>query len=103
MTNTGTQVVSTLQFKIGYYNTSDALVWVSADYLQTNLLPGEQRALSFQLDTDYKTMQHSEITQALVNGSQDGFTNAPLQKTIDLPDGYHISLAYDAMVYEPLH
>lgn len=102
VTNTGTQVVSTLQFKMGYYNSSGSLVWVSADYLQTNLLPGEQRALSFQLDTDYKTMQHETVTQTFVNGGENGFTPAPAQQTIDLPDGYKISLAYDAMVYEPL-
>lgn len=102
VTNMGTKIVSTLQFKIAYYNSDGHLVWVSADYLQTNLLPGEQRALSFQLDRHYTSMQHNNITQTLVNGSHNGFTPAPSQHTIAIPDGYKISLAYDAMVYEPL-
>ena len=108
VTNTGTKIVSTLQFKIGIYDAADTLVWVEAEYLQTNLLPGEQRALSFQIKSDFKARKSEDIDQIIMNGEVIQITRTKPLNSLILPDitgetaGYKLSLTYDAMVYEPL-
>ena len=49
VTNTGTEIVSTLQLKLSYLNSNGGLAWVEPFYLQNNLIPGEIRALQIPL------------------------------------------------------
>ncbi len=102
VTNTGTKIVSTLQFKMGIYNPQGDLVWVDADYLQTNLLPGEKRELSLPLNAQAFTMQYGEVYPITVNGIAKPKERFEMRSELPMKDGYTLRLNYDAMVYEPL-
>lgn len=102
VTNTGPKIISTLQFKIGYYNASGTLIWVDADFLQTNLLPGEQRALSFPLKSSLETLETGPIAAFTVNGQDAEFNRSTAMPKIPLGNGMGVHVTYDAMVYEPL-
>ena len=103
ITNTGTEIVSTLQVKLTYLNARDRVSWVEPYYLQNNLIPGERRTVTIPI---LKTVPKSEFS--LMNAAVNGKTQNISQPVI-WPAGVkrpnnagQILIDYDAMIYRPL-
>jgi len=103
ISNTGTEIVSTLQLKLTYIDDQKRISWVEPYYLQNNLISGEERVIRVALS---ETSAHSEvpISSMTINGKNAVINGDPLLPTgIRLPGNEgQILIDYDAMIYRPL-
>ncbi len=103
LSNSGTEIVSTLQVKLSYLNIDGRLAWVEPYYLQNNLIPGEERLVKIPLIALPKPSRVS-TDHISINGKDIAIANTSLWPTgIKLPDeSGQIIIDYDAMIYRPL-
>jgi hemin uptake protein HemP len=101
--NSGTEIVSTVQLKLSYLDKGGRLAWVQPHYLQNNLLPGEERAITVAL-TALPPKQDIYTEVVTINGKKAQITQDVLWPAgIALPGGEgKILIDYDAMLYQPL-
>lgn len=103
VTNTGTEIVSTLQLKLSYVDAEGRLMWVEPYYLQNNLIPGEVRTLQIPLSEKART--HVSSPERLqINGKSSSINlNSIWPIGIKLAGkDVRIMIDYDAMLYRPL-
>lgn len=103
LSNTGTEIVSTLQLKLTYIDAENQTSWVEPFYLQNNLIPGEEREISVRLSkpSPASTVPIGPVT---INGEEAEINAQSLMPAgIKLPaDEGQILIDYDAMIYRPL-
>ncbi len=102
-TNTGTEIVSTLQLKLSYIDAEGRLMWVEPYYLQNNLIPGEVRTLQIPLSEKVRT--HVSSPERLqINGRNSAINlNSIWPIGIKLAgEDVRVMIDYDAMLYRPL-
>ena len=103
VSNEGTDIVSTLQIKLSYFNEDGRLSWVEPFYLQNNLIPGELRKITIPLSKTPKPSQQG-IDVITINGQPRRLPQSRLQRIgIKRPNNAgQILIDYDAMIYLPL-
>lgn len=103
VTNSGTEIISTLQLKISYIDTQGRLMWVEPYYLQNNLIPGEVRRVQISL-SDITRTHVSSPDRLQINGKKTDINSSSIWPTgIPLkPSNTRIMIDYDAMLYRPL-
>ncbi len=103
ISNTGTEIVSTLQIKLTYLNGQDRVTWVEPYYLQNNLVPGERRSVSIPVSETVPNTKFS-LKAATVNGKSRKIAQAALWPAgVIRPNNTgQILIDYDAMIYRPL-
>jgi len=105
LTNDGTEIVSTLQIKLSYFDMENRLRWVEPYYLQNNLIPGETRRITVPLSTLPRPSQLAPET-VIINGQPQpsAVTKSSLERIgVRRPNGAgQILIDYDAMIYRPL-
>ena len=103
VSNTGTEIISTLQIKLTYLDGQERVTWVQPYYLQNNLIPGERRPVSIAL-LDALPKANLAITDATVNGNVQNITKAVMWPAGVKRVGYagQILIDYEAMIYRPL-
>jgi len=105
LTNDGTEIVSTLQIKLSYFDMENRLRWVEPFYLQNNLIPGETRRITVPLSTLPRPSQLAPET-VIINGQPQpsAVTKSSLERIgVRRPNGAgQILIDYDAMIYRPL-
>jgi len=101
--NTGTEIVSTLQLKLSYFDYQENLRWVEPFYLQNNLLPGEERDITILL-SEIPERSLIPIDRVTINGKPSSITrSAQALYGVKLPQNSgQIKIDYDAMIYRPL-
>ena len=103
VSNSGTEIVSTLQLKLSYLDKNERLAWVESFHLQNNLIPGEQRTITIPLSAmpENSDVPVSRIT---INGKDDGIAASSIWSSgVLLPaQAGQILIDYDAMIYRPL-
>ncbi len=103
LTNTGTEIVSTLQLKLSYLDADGRLIWVAPYYLQNNLIPGEIRPIQIPL-LGTKGKLVSSLDRLQINGQEININSNSIWP-IGVPfthSGARIIIDYDAMLYRPL-
>jgi len=103
VTNTGTEIVSTLQLKLSYVDTEGRLMWVEPYYLQNNLIPGEIRPIQIPL-SGTKGTPVSSPGRLQINGQEiDINSNSIWPIGVEFTQsGTRVMIDYDAMLYRPL-
>lgn len=103
VTNTGTEIISTLQLKISYVDADGSLMWVEPYYLQNNLIPGEVRSIRIPLSettgTHVSSSNRLQINSKKVSVNPYSIWPIGIQLT---QKGKRIMIDYDAMLYRPL-
>ena len=103
VTNTGTEIISTLQLKLSYVNTEGRLLWVEPYYLQNNLIPGEVRSLEIPL-SDTRGTYVSSPERLQINGERAEINSKSIWP-VAIPltqNKARLMIDYDAMLYRPL-
>ncbi len=107
VSNTGTEIVSTIQVKLSYVDAQGTLKWVEPFYLQNNLTPNEIRAIQIPIK-DKSGVYIGPANDVRVNGVNTNVNTASiwpmginLDAQLDAQNG-KILLDYDAMIYRPL-
>jgi len=103
VSNTGTEILSTLQLKLSYVDADGRLIWVEPYYLQNNLLPGEVRSIQIPLSETSGTHVSSPYRMQ-INGQKVAINSSSIWPIgIQLkPSGTRVMIDYDAMLYRPL-
>lgn len=103
ISNTGTEIVSTLQLKLSYFDNQGQLRWVEPFYLQNNLLAGEERRISVPL-LEMAQSPNVPIGSVTINGKAASISGAAQTVYgVKLPENAgQITIDYDAMIYRPL-
>lgn len=103
VSNTGTEIVSTLQLKLSYVDANGRLIWVGQYYLQNNLIPGEVRRIQIPLPETSGT-HISSPDRFQINGQKSDINSSSIWPTgIQIrPSGTRVMIDYDAMLYRPL-
>ena len=103
VTNSGTEIVSTLQLKISFIDVDGRLMWVEPYYLQNNLVPGEIRALKILLHQDRGSRIGSAGRLQINSKTAVVNQNSIWPLGIKLPNSSEsVIIDYDAMLYRPL-
>jgi hypothetical protein len=103
VTNTGTEIVSTLQLKLSYMDAESRLIWIEPYYLQNNLIPGEVRNIQIPISETSGTFVSSP-DRLQINGQKvEVNSNSiwPLGITLT-QSGASVMIDFDAMLYRPL-
>ena len=103
VSNTGTEILSTLQLKLSYVDADGRLIWVEPYYLQNNLIPGEVRSIRIPLSETSGT-HVSSPDRLQMNGQKADINSSSIWPIgIQLtPSGTRVMIDYDAMLYLPL-
>lgn len=115
ISNTGTEIVSTLQIKLSHKTAQGQLIWVEPFYLQNNLIPGEERDLIIPL-SNIRGKSVRPVTKLRINNVvQDVASTSIWPPAIQINreiDKYaqtrvtsqseQIFMDYDAMIYHPI-
>jgi len=103
LTNTGTEIVSTLQLKLSYVDSNGRLTWVEPYYLQNSLVPGEIRTLQIPL-VELSGKLIGPSSRLILNGQKYEINTDSIW-----PHGIRVQnsdarviIDYDAMLYLPL-
>ena len=103
LVNSGTDIVSTLQVKLSYLDSSDRLAWVDSFHLQNNLMPGETRRVTIPLSV-MPNRSDIPISAVKINGKEANIAASALWPYgVKLPANMgQVLIDYDAMTYRPL-
>ena len=103
VSNSGTEIVSTLQVKLSYLDEAGRLAWVDSFHLQNNLIPGEERLITIPLSLMPERLG-VPIKRITINGKEKAVAATSIWSSgASLPDkAGQILIDYDAMIYRPL-
>lgn len=103
VSNSGTEIVSTLQIKLSYLDGEERLAWVESFHLQNNLIPGEERVITIPLSS-MPERSGVPINRITINGKADEVAATSIWSSgVSLPNQTgKILIDYDAMIYRPL-
>ncbi len=103
VTNSGAEIVSTLQLKLSYVDADNHLMWVEPYYMQNNLIPGEVRTIQVPLSDKLGT-QVASANRLQINGqTRDINANSVWPTGVKLTNSdTRVMIDYDAMLYRPL-
>ena len=103
VSNSGTEIVSTLQVKLSYLDEAGRLSWVDSFHLQNNLIPGEERSIDVPLSPTPQT-SGIPIKRITINGQDNTIAATSIWSSgaVRPDEAGQILIDYDAMIYRPL-